>query len=64
LSEEQEERFHKDVKEIDRRHQGRWNINMLADYCWTLEREVPEIAHRRKGARITFTTKKQWLQLS
>jgi hypothetical protein len=25
-----EERFHKDVKEIDRRYQRRWNINMLA----------------------------------
>jgi hypothetical protein len=37
LSEEQGERFHKDVKEIERRYQGRWNINMLAYYCWMLK---------------------------
>jgi hypothetical protein len=34
---EQGEIFHKDVKEIERRYQGRWNINMLADYCWMLK---------------------------
>jgi hypothetical protein len=62
LSEGQGERFHKDVKEIERKYQGRWNINMLADYCWMLKQEVPESARRRKGARRTFTTKKQQLQ--
>jgi hypothetical protein len=45
LSEEQGERFHKEVKEIERRYKGRWNVNMLADYWWMLKREVPEIVH-------------------
>jgi hypothetical protein len=62
LSEGQGERFHTDVKETERRYQGRWNINILADYWWMLKQEVPEITHRRKGARRTFTTKKQRLQ--
>jgi len=39
-SEEQGERFHQDIKEMERRYQGRWDINMLADFCWTLKREV------------------------
>jgi hypothetical protein len=62
LSEGQGEGFHKDVKEIERRYQGRWNINILADYCWMLKQEVSESTHRRKGATRTFTTKKQCLQ--
>ena len=31
-SEELGERFHQDIKEMERRYQGRWDINMLADY--------------------------------
>lgn len=37
-SEEQGERFHQDIKKMERRYQGRWNENMMADYCWTLEK--------------------------
>ncbi|GBM21429.1 hypothetical protein AVEN_161046-1 [Araneus ventricosus] len=32
-SEEQGERFLQDVHDIERRYQGRWDVNMLADYC-------------------------------
>lgn len=38
-SEEQSERFHKDVYDIERRYQGRWNANMLVDYCWMIKRK-------------------------
>jgi hypothetical protein len=58
LSEGQRERLHTDVKDAERRYQGRWNISMLADYCWLPKQEVPEIAHRRKVARKNFATKK------
>jgi hypothetical protein len=58
LSEGQGEGFHSDIKEIKRRYRDRWNINMLADCCWTLTQEVPESAHRRKAARRTLTTRK------
>lgn len=37
-SEEQGERFHQDIKKMERRYQGRWNENMMADYYWTLEK--------------------------
>jgi hypothetical protein len=33
VSEEQGERFHQNVKEMERIDQGRWNINMVGDYC-------------------------------
>jgi hypothetical protein len=36
ISEEQGERFHHDIKEMERRYQGRWNMSMMADYCWML----------------------------
>ncbi|GBL75996.1 hypothetical protein AVEN_234311-1 [Araneus ventricosus] len=32
-SEEQGERFHQDVRDIERQYQGRWDVSMLADYC-------------------------------
>ncbi|KAK3883232.1 hypothetical protein Pcinc_012433 [Petrolisthes cinctipes] len=40
LSEEQGERFHKDIQEMEERYQGRWDVNFLADYCWCLKRDV------------------------
>ncbi|GBL75535.1 hypothetical protein AVEN_220177-1, partial [Araneus ventricosus] len=38
--EEQGERFHQDVRDIERLYQGRWGVNMLADYCWIFMRET------------------------
>ena len=38
-SEEQGERFHQDLKVMERRYQGVWGVNMMADYCWKLKRE-------------------------
>jgi hypothetical protein len=35
VSEEQGERFHQDLKDVERRYQGRWDVNMMADYCCT-----------------------------
>lgn len=52
-SEEQGERFHQDIKEMERRYQGFWDINMLADYCWSLKRETTQ-DHKRKAIRRSF----------
>lgn len=57
LSEEQGERFHQDIREMERRYQGRWNTSMMADYCWMLCRESTE-KHKRKSKRQTFETKR------
>lgn len=54
LSEEQGERFHQDIREMEERYQGRWDVNMLADYCWCLKRDVPAAEHRRKSLKKPF----------
>jgi hypothetical protein len=36
VSEEQGERFHHDINEMERRYLGQCNVNMMGDYCWTL----------------------------
>ncbi|GBO22459.1 hypothetical protein AVEN_205941-1 [Araneus ventricosus] len=41
VSEEQGETFHQDIKEMERRYQGKWNVSMMADYCWMLQRDNP-----------------------
>jgi hypothetical protein len=35
MSDEQGERFHQDIKEMETTYQGRWDSVMMADYCWT-----------------------------
>lgn len=37
VSEEQDARFHQDIKEMEKRYQERCSVSMMADYCWTLE---------------------------
>ncbi|XP_053968164.1 uncharacterized protein LOC128869618 [Anastrepha ludens] len=36
VSDEHGERFHQDIKTMEKRYQGKWNPSMLADYCWGL----------------------------
>ena len=37
LSEEQGERFHQDIRIMEERYQGWWDVNFLTDYCWCLK---------------------------
>ncbi len=55
VSEEQGERFHQDIKEMESRYQGKWNRHMMADYCWMLKRD-PNVLNdtSRKCKRLTF----------
>ncbi|KYN50270.1 hypothetical protein ALC62_08512 [Cyphomyrmex costatus] len=48
FSEEQGERFHQDIKDMERRYQGVWDEHMMADYCWNLKRDC-KIQHKRKA---------------
>lgn len=57
VSEEQGERFHQDIRVMEERYQGRWDVNMLADYCWCLKRDVPEVKHARKSLKKPFLPK-------
>jgi len=42
VSDEHGEMFHKDIMTMEKRYQGKCTSSMLADYCWTLKREVPD----------------------
>lgn len=53
-SEEQGERFHQDIKEMERRYQGRWNETMMADYCWMLRRDSHLQGSARKSKKRKF----------
>jgi hypothetical protein len=57
--EEQGERFHQDIKGMERRYQDRWNVNMMSDYCWTLHREIPETSRKKKSNIRSFTGKRK-----
>jgi len=48
VSEEQGERFHQDIKEMEKRYQGKWSTSMLADYCWSFQRDEPHAQHKRR----------------
>jgi hypothetical protein len=59
VSEVQGEHFYEDIKEMERRYQGRWNVNMMVNYCWMLHREIPETSHTRKSNTCGFTGKRK-----
>ena len=33
------ERFHRDIKEMEKRYKTRQDVNMFADCCWSFKRE-------------------------
>ena len=51
LSDEQGERFHQDISEIEVRYQGRWDATILADYCWSIKRDDAFAIHSRKSSK-------------
>jgi hypothetical protein len=54
VSDEHGERFHQDISVMEKRYQGQWNARMVADYCWTLKRDVKDAKYRRKSISTTF----------
>jgi len=54
VSDEHGERFHQDTMAIEKLYQGKWTSSMLADYCLTLKRDIPDAKYRRKSYASTF----------
>jgi hypothetical protein len=54
VSDEHGERFHQDISVMESRYQDRWSAAMLADYCWTLQRDMPDAQHKRKATAKKF----------
>ena len=53
MSDDQGDRFHQDMKEMETRYQGRWDAVMIADYCWTLKRDIPTAEHSSSSKKWT-----------
>ena len=51
VSDEQGERFHQDLMTMENRCQGRWDRNIMAVYCWSINREPEEVYKRRSYKR-------------
>ncbi|GBM48776.1 hypothetical protein AVEN_24962-1 [Araneus ventricosus] len=49
VSEEHGAKFYQDIKEMKRQYQGKWNLSMIADCCWILQRDNPCKVHKRKS---------------
>ena len=45
VSDKQEERFHQDIKIMEERYQGWWDKRMMADYYWSIKRDLNNIEH-------------------
>ena len=54
VSDEQGERFHQDFKVMKERFQGKWDCHMMADYCWSIQREESGKLHARKSIKRSF----------
>lgn len=64
MSDKHGERFHQDISSMEKRYQRIWSTSMIADYCWTLKRDVPDAKYSRKSFMTTFCFKKHlvWTQ--
>jgi hypothetical protein len=54
VSDEHGERFHQDIAVMEKRYKGKWSPTMLADYCWTLQREAPDVPYKRAATHKHF----------
>ena len=52
-SDEQDERFHQDLRIFEERPLGIWDENMLGDYCPSIIRETDSNNYKKK-AKITL----------
>ena len=55
VSDENGERLHKDKYRIEKRYSGKWNADMLADYCWTLYGRNQQKNTRRQNDFLILT---------
>jgi hypothetical protein len=54
VSDEHGEHFYQDICNVEKRYQGKWSPRMLADYCWTLKRDVPQAKNSRNSTKATL----------
>ena len=53
-SDEHGEQFYQNISDsmladlIKNRYKGKWSVSMLADYCWSIQRDDLETPHKRR----------------
>ena len=52
VSDKHGERFHQDISVKEKRFIGKWNPDMLADYCWNIIKEDNTIHKRVKRPNV------------
>jgi len=47
------------MKDFEKRYQGVWGVNLMADYCWSLKRDIDtdRADHKRHSLRRSFEEK-------
>jgi hypothetical protein len=53
LRREKGERLDQDIKRMERRHQGRWDISVMVDYCWCLTRDGITLSRIKKAKKLS-----------
>ncbi len=51
VSDEHGQRFHQDISSMWKRYQGKWSPEMLADYYWTVTRDVHFNAYKQQAKK-------------
>ena len=54
VSDEHGERFHQDVSVMEKRYKKKWSPAMLADFCWMLQCDAPDMAYKRASRAKHF----------
>ena len=54
VSDEHGERFHLEIKTMESRYQGHWDRHMMADYCWSIKRDLPLMKHKKLSKKHVF----------
>ncbi|GFV14773.1 uncharacterized protein TNCV_3959831 [Trichonephila clavipes] len=49
VSDQHGECFQQEISATEKRYQGKWNANMLADYCWIIKMDTPQAKYKRKS---------------
>ena len=52
--EEHGKSFHQDIKQMETRYRGNWNVSMMADYSLMLKRDVLQKPLSRKSRKQKF----------
>lgn len=51
VSDEHGERFHQDIATMEDRYRGKLSPSLMADYCWTLIRDCPNLEYNRQAKK-------------